>query len=887
MANKTIKTRIQNKHDIETNWNNATGFQPLPGELIIYDADGTHPYPRFKIGDGTKFVRDLPFLFTVQSGGDVTVDSDGYISVKDDSHNHIISNVDGLQTKLDNIDASLAALDASKAPKSHGIHYIEGTGSTAGTWLGTHADITEYYAGLILAYKIGVAGLSDGTTLNINNLGAVTVVKNATSAISTNFAVNSVIFLVYTVDSDGKAYWKAHDYDSNTKTTTGTSNKESKKLYLAGATSQSSSGTTTYSNKNVYIGTDNHLYSNAKRVLNTDDKEELEAEIATKADATSIPTVNNATLTLNVGGQTVSGNNAFTANDATNTTYNVPSATASAYGVVKVSSVNSSAVTVNSETTTTGRYYPVELNSDGKAIVNVPWTDTDTNTHNSHKINSGTKADGSTAITSSSASSGDITLGDSGVTAGEYGPTANATPGYGSTFNVPDIKVNSKGIVTSITNRTVKIPASDNSETTLTITDKSNTDDANTVYAVTNLVEGGTKGHAITPTYTALPTKAYVDTQIANLPEPMIFKGSLGTGGTITSLPTAAAANEGFTYKVITAGTYASKAAKVGDTFISTGSAWELIPSGDEPSGTVTSVGVSVPTGLSVSSSPVTSSGTIAISYASGYSIPTTAKQTTWDNKQNAITSSNKLAASYVSGLATVATSGSYNDLSNKPTIPSGAAASKGVDTSISAASTSTNLPTSKAVAAFVEGKGYKTTDNNTTYTFATGSSNGTISVTPSGGTAQSVAVKGLGSAAYTASTAYATAAQGTKADNALPKAGGNISGHVYLTGANATSSTGNTSQIVFGTSSNNHVAISSNDNTLVINPDTSSTTHQIVLYLDKPSQFPCGISVDSTIYEGGKSLASKYAPIYQYKTADLTANSSALATGTLYFVYE
>lgn len=48
--------------------------------------------------------------------------------------------------------------------------------------------------------------------------------------------------------------------------------------------------------------------------------------------------------------------------------------------------------------------------------------------------------------------------------------------------------------------------------------------------------------------------------------------------------------------------------------------------------GTVTSVGVSVPTGLSVTGSPVTSSGTITISLASGYSIPTTAKQTNWDS---------------------------------------------------------------------------------------------------------------------------------------------------------------------------------------------------------------------------------------------------------------
>ena len=47
--------------------------------------------------------------------------------------------------------------------------------------------------------------------------------------------------------------------------------------------------------------------------------------------------------------------------------------------------------------------------------------------------------------------------------------------------------------------------------------------------------------------------------------------------------------------------------------------------------GTVTSVAVTVPTGLSVTGTPITSSGTLAISLASGYSIPTTASQTNWD----------------------------------------------------------------------------------------------------------------------------------------------------------------------------------------------------------------------------------------------------------------
>lgn len=47
--------------------------------------------------------------------------------------------------------------------------------------------------------------------------------------------------------------------------------------------------------------------------------------------------------------------------------------------------------------------------------------------------------------------------------------------------------------------------------------------------------------------------------------------------------------------------------------------------------GTVTSVAMSVPTGLNISGSPITASGTLALSYTSGYSIPTTAKQTNWD----------------------------------------------------------------------------------------------------------------------------------------------------------------------------------------------------------------------------------------------------------------
>jgi hypothetical protein len=62
----------------------------------------------------------------------------------------------------------------------------------------------------------------------------------------------------------------------------------------------------------------------------------------------------------------------------------------------------------------------------------------------------------------------------------------------------------------------------------------------------------------------------------------------------------------------------------------------------------LTSVGISVPTGLTVSNSPLTSNGTIAISYGSGYSIPTDTKQGQWDESYN-----DKINSASVTGTST------------------------------------------------------------------------------------------------------------------------------------------------------------------------------------------------------------------------------------------
>ena len=83
------------------------------------------------------------------------------------------------------------------------------------------------------------------------------------------------------------------------------------------------------------------------------------------------------------------------------------------------------------------------------------------------------------------------------------------------------------------------------------------------------------------------PITAGVEISVkAPLPGPMIFRGTVGTGGTITTLPDANVDNIGWTYVAITAGTTPDDTPQsydIGDTLVSNGSEWTVIPSGDDP----------------------------------------------------------------------------------------------------------------------------------------------------------------------------------------------------------------------------------------------------------------------------------------------------------------
>jgi hypothetical protein len=203
--------------------------------------------------------------------------------------------------------------------------------------------------------------------------------------------------------------------------------------------------------------------------------------------------------------------------------------------------------------------------------------------------------------------------------------TINSTTTSG-TIKIPKVTVDKYGHTTGLTEQTlsITIPTIPN----ISIVDKNKTDTTDLVYAVSNLVENG---HTITPTYTGLPTKKYVDDKIsAATNAAVILKGTLGEGGTITALPEANATTVGDAYKVVKEGTYAGIAAKSGDLYICYASGtntydWMHIPSGDDIEDTWRSVqlGNDVKLGSGTSTGALifknVDANAVTVSYDSGF----------------------------------------------------------------------------------------------------------------------------------------------------------------------------------------------------------------------------------------------------------------------------
>ena len=158
------------------------------------------------------------------------------------------------------------------------------------------------------------------------------------------------------------------------------------------------------------------------------------------------------------------------------------------------------------------------------------------------------------------------------------GVTANT---YGSSTLIPSITVNSKGVVTGVT------------------------------------------------------TSAIIGT--------LSYQGGWNASTNVPALVSSVGTN-GYYYVVTTAGSTNLNGITdwaIGDWAIFNGTVWQKIDqtntvtsvnglTGAVNVGTVTSVAMTVPTGLLISGTPITTSGTLALTFASGYSIPTDTNQTNW-----------------------------------------------------------------------------------------------------------------------------------------------------------------------------------------------------------------------------------------------------------------
>ena len=199
---------------------------------------------------------------------------------------------------------------------------------------------------------------------------------------------------------------------------------------------------------------------------------------------------------------------------------------------------------------------------------------------------------------------------------------AGLLPAFSST-NQSSSAVSSNNYVWDATQaKYAKLPSTAFSDTTYTdgtagYTLKAKQDGSGNVITTTYapLASPALTGTPTAPTATAgdnstqIATTAFVTSAISGITGAMVFKGTIGTGGTAgTTLPTTGV-KIGDTYKVATAGTYASQAAKVGDLFIATATTptWAYVPSGDDAAVT------SITAGTGLTGGTITTTGTIAL----------------------------------------------------------------------------------------------------------------------------------------------------------------------------------------------------------------------------------------------------------------------------------
>ena len=312
-------------------------------------------------------------------------------------------------------------------------------------------------------------------------------------------------------------------------------------------------------------------------------------------------------------------------------------------------------VDVGEPDTTTNKTYPVALDSNGYPGVAVPWTDTTYSTFTD-------SVDGLVPAADGTGESAMFLKGD-----GTWATPTNTTYSQGSGINIDANNEISNTGVTAIA------PSATNGN--ISVTTNGSTADV----AVTGLDNAAYKDVDTTIDMSnpsaKLPTSAAVSTAITNavnaLPEPMVFKGTVS--GTYPLSPAV-----GDTYKATAdSNNGVTPQYKSGDTVIysepSTGTfEWVVIPSGDEPDGTVTGVTGSdgvVTTDTELGGSTISKAGTVKLALVTNHTTSVNAGNATSTANRSypvAIDGNSKLAVNVPWENTTYAFADSYDATNNK-----------------------------------------------------------------------------------------------------------------------------------------------------------------------------------------------------------------------------